>query len=178
MNKRFLSVIGVVAAGLAIAVLRNVELASQVELVKSLLTVASIVFAILGVWVSVLNPAAALDQEFSEPASDSTRLAMKFAPLLRQATVLLAGAVALRFSIPLVPELSDSVTGQVTRGLVGFVVAFLYLWQVGILMGTLLPVERSTSALRLAAVRRRWRRDEGRQEDESETRIATGRTPR
>ena len=125
MNNRFLSVIGVAAAVLAVTVLRNVELVSQLELVEPLLTVASIVFAILGVWVSVLNPAAALDQEFSEPQSDSTRLAMELAPMLRQATVLLAGAVALRFGLPLVPELSDSVTGQVARGLVGFAVAYL-----------------------------------------------------
>ncbi len=58
MNNTFLSVIGVVAAVLAVTVLRNVELVSQLELVEPLLTVASIVFATLGVWVLVLNPAA------------------------------------------------------------------------------------------------------------------------
>ncbi len=178
MNKRFLSIIGIVAAVLALTVLRSTELARQIELVSSLLTVAAIVFGILGVWVSVLNPAAALDQGFSEPTSDSTRLAMKFAPLLRQATVLLAVAVTLRFCLPLVPRFSDLALREVFQGLTGFVIAFLYLWQVGILLGTLLPIERATSALSLTTTRRRWRRDEGRRQDESGTRIVASRTPR
>ena len=49
MNKKLLSGIAVVAAVLALAVLRNVDLARQTELVASLLTVAAIVFGILGV---------------------------------------------------------------------------------------------------------------------------------
>jgi hypothetical protein len=140
------------------------------------LTVAAIVFGILGVWVSVLNPAAALDEEFNEAASDSTRLAMKFAPLLRQATILLAITVILRFGLPLTPDPSNPMLGQSIRGSVGFAVAFLYLWQVGILVGTLLPIERSASALQLAASRRRWRRDAGRQEARSPEKVANGRS--
>ncbi|MBA3474874.1 MAG: hypothetical protein H0T57_16905 [Rubrobacter sp.] len=176
MNKKFLSAAAAIAAVLAFVVFRNVSLGSQSELVKSLLTVAAIVFAILGVWVSVLDPAAVLDQKFSEPVSRKTQLAMKFAPLLRQATLLLAVTIALRFCLPLLPHPSDLVMREISRGIVGFVIAFLYLWQVGILLGTLLPIERSTNAIAVAAARRRSRRDEGRREDESEAKIRASRT--
>jgi hypothetical protein len=103
---------------------------------------------------------------------------MKFAPLLRQATILLAVAVALRFALPLVPEPPESVAGQIARGCVGFVVAFLYLWQVGILIGTLLPIERATNALEFASSRRRWRRDTGKEEARSTEKVPTGRSPK
>lgn len=175
MNKKLLSGIAVVAAVLALAVLRNVDLARQTELVASLLTVAAIVFGILGVWVSVLNPTAALDQGISEPAADSTRLAMKFAPLLRQATFLLAAAVLLRFCLPLLPQHSAPLLQEIVQAVVGFVVAFLYLLQMGILLGTLLPIERSTRALRTMDARRRSRRDEGRPE-ESEANVGASRS--
>jgi hypothetical protein len=159
-------------------VLQNVDLARQTELVASLLTVAAIVFGILGVWVSVLNPAAALDQAYPEPTANSTRLAMKFAPLLRQATFLLVITIVLRFCLPLAPQLSNSLLREIVQGIVGFVVGYLYLWQVGILLGTLLPIERSTAALQTMAARRRSRRDVGRRAEEPEARVGNGRTPR
>lgn len=176
MNKKLLSVIALVAAILALLVLRHVELARQTELVTSLLTVATIVFAILGVWVSVLNPVAILDRKFPEPTSDSSRLAIKFAPLLRQATFLLALAILMRFCLPLVPPLSSPLVQGLIQGIMGFMVTFLYIWQVGILLGTLLPLEHSTRAIRTMDTRRRSRRDKGRQSERAEDRVGVGKS--
>lgn len=175
MNKKFLSAAVTVAAVVALFVFPDVSLDRQVELARSLLAVSAIVFAILGVWVSVLDPTVVLDQQPAEEISARTRLAMRFSPLLQQMTIVLALVVALQFILPLIPEARDALLG-VTRGICGFFVTLLYIWQVGILVATLLPVTRSGSAITQHRARRRFRSNRVRRSAQADEKPTSGTT--
>lgn len=145
----------------------DTEVSEQVESVNQLIAVAAVIFAILGVFVSVLDPVAVLEKEPGRPDSARSELAQKFSPVWKQAAYAFAAVIAVRLLLPNaqnallnlellanwifsvnVGEALAEALGQTTitwiatllRTLSGIVICFLYLVEISILLFSLLPV--------------------------------------
>jgi hypothetical protein len=171
MNRVYISGAGVVAALLAFFIIRNVTLSTQESLIGSLLTVSSILFGILGVWVSILDPTAILGRTTSEQISAKGRLAIDLMPSLRQSVYILAIIIVLRFAVPILSEFSTTKTEVYYQGGVGFVLTILYLWQAGILLETLRVPERVTTASANADARSRSRAEKNRRSNKTKSEV-------
>lgn len=144
-----------VLLGLLIAS-RNIEPGKQFQMVSTLFTIAPVLFGILGVWVAMLDPSVILDQKPTDTQTRRTELALEFSPLLIMATLVFIGIVILQFSEPLLPsEWFEYFWG---RAILGMVISFLYLIEILVLIGTLLPLARVQKKRREDLLRRKYRK--------------------
>ncbi len=145
----------------------DVKVADQVGALNGLIAVAAVVFGILGVFVSVLDPVAVLEKRPGEPDSPRSRLAQKFSPIWKHAAYAFAAVIAARLLLPNaqnalhtvetfaswlfstdVSKVLSGMVGQSVKGwivtslrtLSGIIVSFLYLFEISILLLSLLPV--------------------------------------
>lgn len=140
--------------GLLVA-FRNVPLPKQLELVSALFTIAPVVFAILGVWIAVLDPSLVLNQNPSDKPNQRTSLALEFSPLLVIATFVFVGVIIMRFAGPLLPESwFENFWGTMV---LGTIISSLYAMEIYVLIMTLLPVARVHKKSREDSLRRRYR---------------------
>jgi uncharacterized PurR-regulated membrane protein YhhQ (DUF165 family) len=129
--------------------------------------VAAVVFGILGVLVSVLDPVAVLEKRPGEPDSPRSRLAQRFSPIWKHAAYAFAAVIAARLLLPnaqnalhtleilanwtLSTDISKALSNAVGRAILewtatllrtssGIIICFLYLVEISILLFSLLPV--------------------------------------
>lgn len=138
MRIRVWLVLVVVAIPIAIFVMRFIPLGVQQSLVSSLLAVSAIVFAIFGIWVSILDPTTIFAQTTDEELSPKQKLALELIPSLKQSTYILLGVIVLRLLLPLVIQLPEQYGRPAIWQMgVGFLVAFLFIAQALILVITM-----------------------------------------
>lgn len=129
---------------------------TMAALVNGVVAIASILFGILGAWMSILKPVDELDADEHAKRSAKTDLALEISPALKQATFALAAVVLLRLSLSVVPGIGDTILDvvrlsrpgwafpdlwiAVLRSLFGACVTFLYIFETVILLLTLLPI--------------------------------------
>lgn len=145
----------------------DVKVSEQVASLNGLVAVAAVVFGILGVFVSILDPVAVLEKRPGEPNSPRSRLAQRFSPIWKHAAYAFAAVIAARLLLPNaqnalhtlelltnwifstdVSEAFLEAVGQAVldwiatllRTLSGIVVCFLYFVEISILLFSLLPV--------------------------------------
>lgn len=145
----------------------DVEVSEQVKPLDGLMAVAAVVFGILGVFVSILDPVAVLEKRPGEPDSPRSRLARRFSPIWKHAAYAFAAVIAVRLLLPNaqnalhtlellanwifsadVSEAFAEAVGQLAvawiatllRTLSGVAICFLYLVEISILLFSLLPV--------------------------------------
>ena len=134
---------------------RDVDVSQQEALMSHLLTVAAVVFGILGVWISILDPSLVLNRKPTETLDERAQLALEYSPLLITATFVFAALIVLRLVSPLFPAvwLSSSWGTFV----MGTIIGGLYIIEVGVLLLTLLPLARAHRKIRQDRVRREHR---------------------
>jgi VanZ family protein len=145
----------------------DVRVSEQVGALNGLIAVAAVVFGILGVFVSVLDPVAVLEKRPGELDSPRSQLAQKFSPIWKYAAYAFAAVIAARLLLPNAQNalhtfellvswifstdvgkvfseaLSQSVVDWIAtllRTLSGIIICFLYLVEISILLLSLLPV--------------------------------------
>lgn len=144
-------------------------------LITGLISIAAILFAVLGAWMSILRPAAELDESDPDKRSNQTTLALQISPALKQATFALAAVVLLRLSLPVVQGTGVTVLNVVRlqysgwsypemtlpllQSLVGAFIVFLYMLEIRILLITLLPILTIESMRRTAEFHSEERKD-------------------
>jgi len=152
---RVLSVLlGLLLLALGTGLLAAVPLLEHQKLVGSLLTASSMIFAIIGAWIAVLDPLVFLESPASQPEGERTQLAFKLIPLLMVATVVLCATLFLTFVYPFVVEGARRMEDgwlKVCQTASGGVITALYLAELWVIVSTLLPV---------AKLRRKKRSDE------------------
>ncbi len=134
---------------------RGVDASQQKALIGQLLTVASVVFGILGVWISILDPSLVLNRKPTESLDERAQLALEYSPLLIFATFIFATLIVLRLISPLIPAvwLSDFWGVFAT----GVIISSLYILEIGVLLLTLLPLARAHRKVRQDRIRREHR---------------------
>lgn len=134
----------------------NASIQDMRDLVAGLIAIAAILFAILGAWMSILKPVGELDEDDPDKRSNQTTLALQISPAVKQATFALAAVVFLRLSLPVVQGAGDTILdlvrlqysnwgfpeliAPILQSLVGASIIFLYLFEIRILLITLLPI--------------------------------------
>jgi hypothetical protein len=144
----------------------DVGVSRQMGPLNGLIAVAAVVFGILGVFVSVLDPVAVLEKRPGEPDSPRSKLAQRFSPIWKHAAYAFAAVIAARLLLPnaqnalhtlesltnwiFSTDISEALleaAGQAVlswiatllRTLSGIFVCFLYLLEISILLFSLLP---------------------------------------
>lgn len=134
---------------------RDIDASQQEALMSQLLTVASVVFGILGVWISILDPSLVLNRKPTETLDERAQLALEYSPLLIVATFVFAVLIVLRLVNPLFP--AAWLSGFWGVFVVGAIIGGLYIIEVGVLLLTLLPLARAHRKVRQDRVRREHR---------------------
>lgn len=145
----------------------DIRIVEQVGSLNGLIAVAAVIFGILGVFVSVLDPVAVLEKRPGEPDSPRSQLAQRFSPIWKLAAYAFAAVVAARLLLPNaqnafqtiellanwifstdISQAFSKAVGQAALGwivtllrtLSGVIICFLYLVEIAILLFSLLPV--------------------------------------
>ncbi|HVZ39396.1 MAG TPA: hypothetical protein VHI13_08975 [Candidatus Kapabacteria bacterium] len=118
----------------------NASLQDQRTLLGSVVDVAAIIFAIIGVRVAVLNPTALLSGNAHDESTPQTQLALDLIPMLVLATSDLAGVLLLMVAGLFLPHDAQSCIWA-QRGHAAAMI-FLALLELYVLTGTLLPIAR------------------------------------
>lgn len=167
MNRKTIKLLILISSVLGLLLFWDVDVSQQVGLLNGLIAVAAVVFGILGVLVSVLDPVAILEKKPGQPSNPRSRLARRFMPVWIQATYAFAAVIAARLLLPTVPNILQTLEllvawtlsidlggllsqtlGQATSALLqallqasaGALICFLYLIEIVILLFSLLPV--------------------------------------
>lgn len=167
MNKKTIWLLVALSFVLGMPLFWDVRVSEQVGPLNGLIAVAAVVFGILGVFVSVLDPVAVLEKRSGEPDSPRSQLAQKFSPIWKHAAYAFAAVIAARLLLPnaqnalhtfellanwifstdaskvLSEALSQAVLDWIAallRTLSGIIICFLYLVEISILLFSLLPV--------------------------------------
>lgn len=134
---------------------RGVDASQQEALIDQLLTVASVVFGILGVWISILDPSLVLNRKPTETLDERAQLALEYSPLLIVATFIFVTLIVLRLINPLLPAVWMSDFWGVFA--MGAIISGLYILEIGVLLLTLLPLARAHRKVRQDRIRREHR---------------------
>ncbi|WP_119068723.1 hypothetical protein [Rubrobacter indicoceani] len=167
MNSKTIWVLVCLSLPLGALLFWDVEVSTQVGSLNGLIAVAAVVFGILGVLVSVLDPVAVLEKRSGEPDSPRSRLAQRFSPIWKHAAYAFAAVIAARLLLPNAQNalhtlevlanwiLSTDISGALSKGVgqavldwtatllrtsSGIIICFLYLVEISILLFSLLPV--------------------------------------
>lgn len=167
VNKKTIWCLIVLSLVLGTLLFWDVKVSGQVGVLSGLVAVAAVVFGVLGVFVSVLDPVAVLEKRSGEPDSPRSQLARKFSPIWKHAAYAFAAVKAARLLLPSaqnalhtlelltnwifstdVSEVFSQAIGQAAlawiatllRTLSGIIICFLYLVEISILLFSLLPV--------------------------------------
>lgn len=167
VNKKTIWCLIVLSLVLGTLLFWDVKVSGQVGVLNGLVAVAAVVFGVLGVFVSVLDPVAVLEKRSGEPDSPRSQLARKFSPIWKHAAYAFAAVIAARLLLPNaqnalhtlelltnwifstdVSEVFSQAIGQAAlawiatllRTLSGIIICFLYLVEISILLFSLLPV--------------------------------------
>lgn len=163
MARKYLRRIGYVSVPLGFLLFWTGKTALLTDLMAGLIAVAAIIFGILGAWMSMLNPIKALDEE-QEESRRRFEVALQLSPVLKQATLALAAGIFIRLLLPILPEVGDksatatdwllglirsgwelpealtAFVASSTRSLLGASIIYLYLFEIVVLVLTLLPI--------------------------------------
>ncbi len=134
---------------------RDIGISQQEALMDQLLTIAAVVFAILGVWISILDPSLVLNRKPTETLDERAQLALEYSPLLILATFIFATLIVLRLINPLLPAVWLSGFWGVFA--TGAIIGGLYILEIGVLLLTLLPLARAHRKIRQDRIRRKQR---------------------
>lgn len=167
MSKKVIRLLVAISLVLGALLFWDVKVSEQVGALNGLVAVAAVVFGILGIFVSVLDPVAVLEKRPGEPDSPRSRLAQRFSSIWKHATYAFAAVIAARLLLPNaqnalhtlemlvswllstnVSEAFSKVVGQTVLDwmatllwtLSGVIICFLYLIEISILLLSLLPV--------------------------------------
>jgi hypothetical protein len=167
MNKKTIWLLVVLSFVLGTLLFWDIGVSEQMGSLNGLIAVAAVIFGILGVFASVLDPVAILEKNPGEPESPRSRLAQQFSSVWKYAAYAFAAVIAARlllpnaqnalntlvllanwmFSIDAGKAFSEAVGQTVLdwmvtllRTLSGIIICFLYLVEIAILLLSLLPV--------------------------------------
>jgi hypothetical protein len=175
MNLRHLLLLGVVSLLIGFLAFRSSSVEDMGGLITGLISIAAILFAVLGAWMSILKPVSELDEADPDKRSNQTTLALQISPALKQATFALVAVILLRLSLPVGQGLGDTFLDlirvkysnwdfpgllvPILQSVLGACVTFLYLFEIRILLITLLPILTIESIRRTADVHSEEKRD-------------------
>ena len=185
MKTKQLVVIGVLSLLAGPLAFWNTSIQDMRDLITGLISIAAILFAVLGAWMSILRPIEELDEDDPEKRSNKTTLALQISPAVKQATFALAAVVLLRLSLPVAQGVGNTIldvvklqysdwgfpelTSPILQSLVGAFIIFLYLFEIRILLITLLPILTIESIRRTAEFHNAERKDPASQYDKIES---------
>jgi protein-S-isoprenylcysteine O-methyltransferase Ste14 len=132
----------------------DISLQKQASAAQGLLNAGITLFAILGVWIAVLDPSRMLDKLPDQETSEREKLAQDLLFPWIAATLIFALSFVLVFVIHLFPvELNSP---WILR-IFGFFITFLFFCILYILTGTMLPVARLRYRQREKNLRKQYR---------------------
>lgn len=134
----------------------QVDLVRQLAMAQFLATTAATLFAILGVWIAVLDPKTLLDSPAVGETTASRSLASDLLSPWLYATSVFAIAVLQAFILGGVGTLLDGL--GIVRQISGGLLTFLLLLLLNTLLGTLLPVAHLQGRERERRLRAAYRR--------------------
>ena len=117
----------------------GVEIKRQAAIARGLFSAAMALFAILGVWIAVLDPSKALDDKPEYKPSERERLAKDLLYPWLFATVLFGAAFVLSSVLCLLPPETENPMLLVTTGGIISILSLLILYA---FIGTMLPIAR------------------------------------
>lgn len=119
-----------------------VPIKDQLLLIPILFRISTVLFAILGAWIEVLDPTTFLSNLPTKDLSPRNQLALKLIPLLITTTVVFVLTIIMKFLTPIFTILLIPYQEYSTyfRGAFGFIITILFFTQIWVIVGTLLPV--------------------------------------
>ena len=122
---------------------------------QSLLWVGMTLFAILGVWISILDPSQVLDRKPSENKSNREQLGLDlFYPWL-VSTFVFASSFVIIFILSFLPLYTCN---SYIKGAFSFIICFLFLLNLYALLGTLVPIARIQRKIKISDFRQKYRK--------------------
>jgi hypothetical protein len=123
----------------------DISIEQQAAAAQGLLSAGVALFAILGVWIAVLDPSKMLDKPPEQEPSQREQLARDLLSPWIAATIVFALAFVLNFTVNAFAPGMDS---RCVRGVSGFFITFMFFLILYVLAGTMLPVVRLRYRLR------------------------------
>lgn len=137
--------LGALSLLIACVFFRDVDNRVIAELLSSLRTISPVVFAILGIWVSALDPGLILEGQ-SSYKGERSKLAQRLLPLVKLALVVFLIAIACSYVLSLLP--GDALNNLLFGVLAGTILTWGYLLLMYVLIMTLGPVETLRAQMR------------------------------
>lgn len=119
----------------------KVPVTEQAKLVSVFFQISSVIFAILGIWIAILDPVSILEKVPTERESSRGKLAKALFPQLKITTAVFIVTLIINFSLPLLKYWNPISNSHILlRISFGFVLSFLFILQVWAIIGTLQPI--------------------------------------
>ncbi len=132
----------------------DISIEQQAAAAQGLLSAGVALFAILGVWIAVLDPSRMLDKPPDHEPGQREQLAQDLLSPWIAATIVFALAFVLNFAVNAFAPGMDS---RCARGVFGFFITFMFFLVLYVLAGTMLPVVRMRYRLREKGLREKYR---------------------
>lgn len=133
----------------------DISLAQQAAAAQGLLSAGVALFAILGVWIAVLDPSKMLDKPPKHEPTQREQLAQDLLSPWIAATIVFALAFVLNFAVN---AFAPGIDSRFIKAVFGFSITFLFLLILYILAGTMLPIVRLRYRLREKKIRKQYRK--------------------
>src|SRR5690625_822434 len=118
-----------------------VSIDEQAQLLSVLLQVSTVLFAIIGVWIAVLDPTSFLEKLPDEILSPRNELALKLIPQLITTTIVFIITISMKFITPILRVQTFLLINPLfIRSAYGFILTALFLAQIWVIVGTMLPI--------------------------------------
>lgn len=147
----------VFAVACALALDDSQPVGSRLEMTKFLASMAATLFAILGIWIAVLDPKEILTRSVAKELAPHQQLAMCLMVPWITATVTFAAAVALSWLFgTLTPSINEQPSARLLFAMAA-ANAILTLLILDILLGTLMPIAKIRQELKIQQRRKQSR---------------------
>jgi len=160
MKKTLLVVVSFILLFLIVFGFKSVPIKIQLPMLTDLLQISAILFAILGVWVAVLDPTTLLNKLPTSELTPRSKLALDFIPLLMVTTLVFILVVIIKFTTPLLILLLSSSTkfAPFYRGILGAVITVLFIAEIWVVIGTLMPLAKVLKKVREDKLKEKYRK--------------------
>ena len=138
---RILLISIIIAVSTGIFGFRFVSIENQASLLTDLLQISAILFAILGIWIAILDPTSILEKKPSSDLSSRSTLALDLIPPLILSTTALIITVLLKFITPILSVINaPSSYIPFFRSIYGIIITSIVIAEIWVIIATLLPI--------------------------------------
>jgi len=120
---------------------QKVPIEEQAELISILFQISTVIFAIFGIWIAVLNPTTILEYEPSKELTRRSKIAEVLFSELIITTIVFIATIILKFIVPLSKYwVSITAYNKLINASLGFFISLLFILQIRAIIGSLIPI--------------------------------------